>query len=165
MILSGKYEYATPPIAQVPRVFFFAADKNIEENSGTVKSGQWMTGGAESATTSAAAAAGCSSPPSSSPSSCPDLVSAYNVSHPLVQLGFVIQFLRSSIGWLAITVATYWPSRSSELMNKNVTQYGARSDETGCTSECWLTWLGRDLWRLKEMYFPSKGHKSNYRRV
>ena len=26
---------------------------------------------------------------------------AYNVSHPIVQLGFVVKFLRSSTGWLA----------------------------------------------------------------
>ena len=53
-----------------------------------------------------------------------------NVSHPVVQLGFVIIALRSSIGWLAGTVATYSPSSSSEHMKKNITKYGARADAT-----------------------------------
>ena len=46
---------------------------------------------------------------------------------------FCHYFLWYSDGWLAGTVASYCPSRSSELMKENLTQYGARSDAQRCT--------------------------------
>ena len=56
----------------------------------------------------------------------------YSVAHPIVRLGFVM-FLRYSTGWLAGTIATYCPSRSSELMKKNITHPSTRSDAQRCT--------------------------------
>ena len=71
----------------------------------------------------------------------------YNVSHPLVQPGFVKRFLRSFIGWLSRTVATYCPSRSSELMKKNITKYSPRADSNCDTLYLRETWWPGGAWR------------------
>ena len=51
-------------------------------------------------------------------------------------------FLLYSAGWLAGTVASYCPSKSSELMKEKLTQYGALSEALCSTSAVRILELG-----------------------
>ena len=58
----------------------------------------------------------------------------YRVPHPVASLGWVDLDLESSLGWWAVTLITYCPSRIAEPPKFKSIQPGPRLDETPCTS-------------------------------